>query len=527
MQSVHTLRFLALTLLGTTVWAGIIVREGMTQEVAPVPMPLPVTKTPAALFVAPVPAPCDRPLPINLPTALKLANVQNLDIALASARIQVATAQFDRAKVLWLPTLVTGGDYFRHDGQIQDVGGIVFGTSKTSLMGGVGPIMTFAITDAVFEPLAARQVVRAREATLQAAMNDAMLAVAEAYFNVQQARGELSGAIDAVRRAEEVVAKTTELEKKSGLVPPVEVSRVRTELARRRQAVPAARERWRGASADLVRVLHLEPGVVVDPVEPPSLEVSLVSPGQCVDDLIAQALTSRPELAAQQALVQAALRRLKEEKLRPLVPSVLLRGAATNPAGTLSSGVFGGGRNDRIGDASMRNSMDLQVLWELQNLGFGNRARIRERSAEREAAIIEQFRTQDLVAAQVAQAFAQVQSAAIRAGEAETELKDAIDSATQNVEGMTQTKRAGGNLILLVIRPQEAVQSVQALAQAYYDYYGAIADYNRAQFRLYRALGNPAQAMLQFPCSADAGSGEIGAVPPLPSQLPDHKVRPD
>ena len=47
-----------------------------------------------------------------------------------------------------------------------------------------------------------------------------------------------------------------------------------------------------------------------------------------------------------------------------------------------------------------------------------------------------------------------------------------------------------------MIRPQEAVAAVQALAQAYNDYYGAVADYNRAQFRLYRALGHPAQMLL-------------------------------
>jgi hypothetical protein len=52
-----------------------------------------------------------------------------------------------------------------------------------------------------------------------------------------------------------------------------------------------------------------------------------------------------------------------------------------------------------------------------------------------------------------------------------------------------------GNVILPVIRPQEAVAAVQALAQAYNDYYGAVADYDRAQFRLYRALGQPAQAL--------------------------------
>ncbi len=63
-----------------------------------------------------------------------------------------------------------------------------------------------------------------------------------------------------------------------------------------------------------------------------------------------------------------------------------------------------------------------------------------------------------------------------------------------NVAGLSQT-RSAGNLLIPVIRPQEAVASFQALAQAYADYYGAVADYDRAQFALYHALGHPAQAV--------------------------------
>jgi hypothetical protein len=157
--------------------------------------------------------------------------------------------------------------------------------------------------------------------------------------------------------------------------------------------------------------------------------------------------------------------------------------------------------NDTIANPGARLDLDLQVLWELKNLGFGNRALIHERQAEHDLTILELFRTQDRVAAEVAQAYAQLVSAARRVGEAESELRDALLSATQNLEGMSQTKRPGGNIILLVVRPQEAVQSVQALAQAYVDYYGAVADYNRAQFRLYRALGNPAQGVWVPPSS--------------------------
>jgi outer membrane protein TolC len=261
------------------------------------------------------------------------------------------------------------------------------------------------------------------------------------------------------------------------------------------------------ASADLIRTLSLDAAVVVEPIESPSLEIAIIPPDRPVDDLIVQALTNRPELAAQQALVQATLQRLHQEKLRPLIPSVLLRGAATNPTGILSSGVFGGGTDGRIGDFSARNTMDLELLWEFQNLGLGNRAIIKQRRAERDLSVLELFRTQDRIAAEVVQAHAQLESAVARLQEAKDGLKDASESATQNIEGMSQTKKAGGNVILLVIRPQEAVAAVQALAQAYVDYYGAVNDYNRAQFRLYRALGNPAEHLADEPLACPGAVG--------------------
>src|SRR5262249_26362195 len=161
-------------------------------------------------------------------------------------------------------------------------------------------------------------------------------------------RGELAGAEDALRRTDELVSRTSKLAK--GLVAPVDEIRARTELAERRQAVLSARERWRSASAELGRILRLDPSALVQPLEPPHLKLTLVPVQDSVDALIPVALMNRPELSSQQALVQATLNRLKAEKVRPLIPSVLLRGAATNPSGTLAGGTFGGGRNARIGD---------------------------------------------------------------------------------------------------------------------------------------------------------------------------------
>jgi outer membrane protein TolC len=460
---------------------------------------LPLSTSTAELAVKlkpPEPGPTDRPMPINLATALQLANARPLDVAVAQERVNAAAAQLDRAKVLWLPNIQAGGDYFRHDGRTQDNAGVISDVSKSAALLGVSPNAVFGVCDAIFSPLAARQVVAARAAEAQAATNDSALAVAEVFFNVQQARGELATTEAAARRAADLVSRA-EKQPVVDLAPPFELSRTRTESYRRQQFVEAARERWRTASAELNRLLRLDPAALVEPIEPPHLQVTLIDLSRPVDELIPIALTNRPELAAQQALVRAALERLRQEKMRPLVPSVLLRGASTNPTGTLGAGVFGGGQNASINNFGARMDLDIQLLWEFQNLGFGNKARIDEQKAEHRRAVLESFRTQDHIAAEVVQVYAQAQSAAERLKLAELALKEAVETADKSAEGMSTTKRfANSNVIQLTVRPQEAVAALQALVQASADYYAALGDSNRAQFRLYRALGQPAQMLL-------------------------------
>src|SRR5207253_2863541 len=137
-----------------------------------------------------------------------------------------------------------------------------------------------------------------------------------------------------------------------------------------------ARQRWRLASADLILVLNLDPTTQVEPAEPPHLRIALFDPKAAIEDLLALAQASRPELAAQQALIQAAQTQVKQEKCRPWLPNLLVRGASTPVTGTLGAGVFGGGVNSTIGSYGGRFDYDVQLLWQLDNLGFGNCARV-------------------------------------------------------------------------------------------------------------------------------------------------------
>lgn len=467
-------------------------------------------KAPLPYNTTPVPS-SDTALPINLATALQLANARPLDVQIAGSLVAAAAAELTRARLLWVPNLVFGTDYFNHLGPQQTSAGTILPDNRNYVMVGLGPNVVFSFSDAVYAPLAARQDLRSREAIHQASRNDAALAVTESYFNVQQARGELAAATIAVKYADDVARKTQSLMSK-GLTPPSEVNRANSELGHRKQVVSSSRERWRVASAELARILRLDPSSLVEPNEPPFLPITVIDPEATIDGLIPVALMNRPELAEHQAVVQATLARLKQEKIRPLVPSLAIHGTSTTPSGSLGYGLFGGGLNGTYGDFASRFDIDVQLLWEFEALGFGNRARVQERRAEHQAATLDLFRTQDRVAAEVSTAFAQARSAGERVNDAEPALKEGIELVTKTVEELGQTRRIGDSLLLL-LRPQEAVAAVQTFAQASTDFFAAVADYNRAQFRLYRALGHPAQ------CLANAFPSNV-PLPPLPDGKP-------
>src|SRR6266536_1540790 len=61
---------------------------------APLPISPPsLPPGPPTALALPTPSAAYRPLPINLPTALRLANVRPLDVAVASQRIELALGQ--------------------------------------------------------------------------------------------------------------------------------------------------------------------------------------------------------------------------------------------------------------------------------------------------------------------------------------------------------------------------------------------------------------------------------------------------
>ena len=452
------------------------------------------------------PAPLDAVLPINLATALYLSNARSLVIASAQASEEEAAGRLRGSEVLWLPNLNVGTDYYRHVGIDQSSNGDIIYDRKYSFAAGAGATADFAVTDAVFRPLADRQDLASRQYDVEAARNDALLDVALAYFDVQQARGILAGLQDAADKGQVLVDKTTGLAR--GLVPAIEIDRAQAELSDLQQQTAVARANWRIASARLTRLLRLNPAAVVVPLEPPQLQVTLVSPQAAVGDLIPIGLTNRPELASERATAAAAAERVRQEKYRPFLPSVYVQGAG--PGGYFNGGLFGGGPDGGPHPYDGRFDAELGAVWTLQNLARETGPWSASAIAQEQIAAIDFATVQDQVAREVVQAHAALEAAAVQVQRAMTAVKEAAITFQGTLKGIGQP--LGGAVVIMANRPQEAVAALTQLNRAYGLYYVAVNDYNRSQFQLYRALGYPARCLV---CERP-----LGQVAPIDTTLP-------
>jgi outer membrane protein TolC len=450
---------------------------------APEPPPSGPSPLAARLTLPPAPfGPGDVRFAINLATALRLSDARPLVVAAAQARTWVAEAELTRAKLLWVPALNIAADYLRHDGGGPDFNkGLMTAPSVNYFYAGAAFWGLLPMTDALFEPLVARQVLNSRQFDVQTAKNDALLQTADAYFQVHQSRGTYAGALYTVGRARDVAGRVAELGR--DLAPAFEVDRARNMLADLEQQAAVARQQWRVHSARLTRVLRLDPRAVVEPLEHDHAQITLVDPGRPLDDLMPVALTNRPEVAA----AEVAVRR---EKARPFIPNVVLNGFQT-PYEQLQGGIFGMGPNSSLNQWRGRDDVSIQLIWQLESLGIGNLARVKAQRGLESQAIVDLRRAQDTVGEEVTAAHARVQSAAVRVVQAERALRTGIITLNGTIEGLEQTSRFG-DVLVLVSRPQEAVYALQLLQRAFDEYFTTVAEYNRAQFALFRALGYPA-----------------------------------
>lgn len=423
-------------------------------------------------------------LPLDLAGALRMTAGDNPRVAFVQAQASQAYAQYQAAKVMWLPSLRAGMNYNKHEGRIQDVIGDNIETSRGAAYGGLGASAVgagspavpgiyaqFHLADAVYQPQIRAHALSARQFESEAARNDHLLATALAYVDLLSARQRQAIAQETFQHGD-LLARTTAAFARTGAGNGADADRAATAVSLLQNEVLRSAEEVATASARLAELLSLDPDLLVDPQEPTITPISLVQPNQQRGELVATGLENRPELAASRSLVCEAVNRLNREERAPWLPSVLLG---------MSYGSFGAGTGGDITNGGDRFDFDAAAWWELRNLGFGEQAARDDARAQIRQAQMREVQVLDRVAREVVEAHAQVEHRRLQIAGAQQALTAAQRSYERNVE---RIRNAQG-------LPIEVLQSIQALDAAQREFVRVIADFNSAQFRLHRALGWP------------------------------------
>jgi outer membrane protein TolC len=420
-----------------------------------------------------------RVVPIDLATTLRLADVNNPTIALARERINEAVAQLRQAQVLLLPSLQTGPAYVRHDGLLQSSSGLVFPVSKWNFFEGGGASLFVETSNALFAPRIARRLLDAQSAGALGVANRIQLDAVSRYLDLLGAYGALAVNAETLANAERAAQMAGQAQKAELGKTPADANRLRTELELRRQERIDLEGKAAVASALLAQLLLVDPTVDLRPTDPAIVPIRLVAPDISLDELTAIGLMNRPELAESRALVEAALARWRQARIGPLLPRLEV---------DYFAGEFGGGLHDETERFGGRGDGLAQAVWTLHNLGAADVALARARRS--------QYNQSNLHVREVeAQVAAEVTAAAKLARARQRTLERAQEAVRQAEKAWPIVLEATFNSTFRLRATRfEALDLLWAerdLNQARMQYLTEVIEYNRDQFQLYWALGQP------------------------------------
>jgi outer membrane protein TolC len=462
--------------------------------------------------------------PIDLCSALKLAGVDNPDILLARERITFADAQRQYAAAQILPNINFGGNLDAHQGTLQQSTGKIIQVNRDSLYLGLGANAVAAgsvnipgivwngnVSQGIYAALVARQVVAQRSFESDAVRNDVLLRVATTYLELLRGTGRR--AVIAQNRADAAeMARVTANFAREGEGRQSDADRAATELQLVNEDLLQADAEIETASARLAQLLNLDPAIRLYPTDGWVVPAPVVPDPIPLPELLTIALTQRPELHAQQAAIRAALLALDGAKVLPFSPNVIIG---------YSNGSFGGGSNlakqstgqARFANFDDRQDVDAILYWSLQNLGVGNVAMIRLARSNLRQEELRRLIVLNRVRSEVAAAYARSHA---RYAQIATTEKAVTAGRRAYQEDLFRTRNGQG-------LPIELLDSMRLMGRSRLTYLDTIIDYNRAQFELYVALGQPPACTLARPVP---GNLVPQVVPPGPEPAPTPPVAP-
>jgi outer membrane protein TolC len=404
---------------------------------------------------------------IDLPTVLRLAGAQNLDVKIAREKLAEAKAIHGSAVASFFPWISPGIGYKRHDNNIQDVEGNIIEVHKQSYAPGATLAAQVDLGEAYYKELAAKQLVRAADHAVEAQRQNSVGHAAAGYFDLLAAQAAVRVATEAVNISSNYEAQVSRAVE-AGLAFKGDALRVRVQTERNQLTLRRASEEQRVAAARLAQTLRLDPAVTLTPQNSELLPATLLQTN--LSSLVAEALMARPELKQNSAVIAAAKETEKGATYGPLVPTV---GAQAFFGG------LGGGKDNDWGNFRNQEDYAVGLSWRLGPGGLFDFDRQRATAARRKVTELTGEQLRDEITRQVVEAATRADSMRDQFATAQR----AIAAAEESFRLAQQRKEFGVGIVL------ETIQAEQELTRARLDYLKAIAEFDKAQYALLRATG--------------------------------------
>ena len=445
-----------------------------------------IDPTPAATTPPTIPQSAP-PFPIDLPSALRLADGQNPVIGEARVLILGALAERQAARALLLPSLNAGTNDHDHTGPLQRAGGAISKLTEQSLYFGGGartlaaesvsiPAVNISspLTEAIFAPLATQQQVNGTRFHAADIANKVLLEVASLYIDLVGAEAVLQARRTTAAEADQLAESVASFAA-TGQGRKSDADRAEADRRLFQVDIQRAEERVAVASAQLAQRLNLDPSARLSPIVGPLEPIELIPPDAPPDDLIRAAIVRRPDLAAREAQLARAEYFVHQEKARPFLPTIWVG---------FSGGAFGGGSNlipPLLSSFAGRTDFDVRAYWTVLNLGAGNASLIQQRRAQAGQAMADRSVVVNQIRREVASARAETLALRSQVANARYALKTSEDGYRQDQARLRES----------LSLPIEALDSLRLLSDARIGLVEAITRSNRAQFALFVSLGAP------------------------------------
>jgi outer membrane protein TolC len=409
--------------------------------------------------------------PIDLPTVLRLANAQNLDVQIARQRLAEAKATYEGAVLQFFPWLSPGVTYRRHENLIQDVAGNMFNVNKELYAPGLTLTAQVDVGDALYKSLSARQSLRAAGQGVEAQRQDSILAAIQGYFDLAKAQAEVGVAKEA-RKISQDLERQLGHAVAAGIAYKGDELRVKVQTGQTELALRRVMEEQRIAAVRLADVLHLDSAVELLAKETELVPLALVATNAALSPLVEQALAKRAELRQSLALLSAANSARQGAAYGPLIPSV---------GGQAFIGGLGGGRDNTPSVFGESEDYAAFLSWRVGPGGLFDSSRTHLAKSRLEVVRLSNEKLHDSITSEVVANLTRFRSLVDQLATTKRNLEIAID-AQKLAE---QRKEFAVGIVL------EDIQTQQDLTRARNDFVTIVAEYNKVQYALQRAIGNP------------------------------------